>query len=140
MIWPPIRRRSQYPAKKSPNWIAAWRLTAAIPARSPLGRPFSSGFSARLLAVSELVFLLSAETDIQAAFEFYEAFQAGRGEIFMRHLDVAFGQVRAFPEIAPLFHEPHRRLLVRGFPYGIFYTVEGRRIIISGVMDLRQDP
>jgi hypothetical protein len=33
-----------------------------------------------------------------------------------------------------------RRLLVQGFPFGIFYTLEGRRIIVSGVMDLRQDP
>jgi toxin ParE1/3/4 len=90
--------------------------------------------------VSELVFLFSADADIQTAFEFYEGFQAGRGEVFMRHLDVAFGQLRTFPEIAPVFHESYRRLLVHGFPYGIFYTVEGRRIIISGVMDLRQNP
>jgi toxin ParE1/3/4 len=90
--------------------------------------------------VSELVFLFSADADIQTAYEFYEAFQSGRGEIFMRHLDVAFGQLRAFPEIAPLFHESYRRLLVHGFPYGIFYSLEGGRIIISGVMDLRQDP
>jgi hypothetical protein len=39
-----------------------------------------------------------------------------------------------------MFREPYRRLLVHGFPYGIFYTIEGHRIIISGVMDLRQDP
>ena len=58
----------------------------------------------------------------------------------MRHLDLAFGRLRAFPEIAPVFHEPYRRLLVHGFPYGIFYTIEGKRIIVSGVMDLRQDP
>jgi plasmid stabilization system protein ParE len=90
--------------------------------------------------VSELVFLFSADADIQTAFEFYEAIQAGRGEIFLRHLDVAFGQLRSFPEIAPVFHESHRRLLVHGFPYGIFYTIEGRRLIVSGVMDLRQDP
>jgi len=31
-------------------------------------------------------------------------------------------------------------LLVHGFPYGVFYTLEGRRIIISGVMDLRKNP
>ncbi len=90
--------------------------------------------------MSELVFLFSADADIQTAFEFYEAFQVGRGEVFMRHLDVAFGQLRTFPEIAPVFHESYRRLLVHGFPCGIFYTVEGRRIIVSGVMDLRQDP
>ena len=58
----------------------------------------------------------------------------------MRYLDMAFGRLRAFPEIAPLFHESYRRLLVQGFPYGIFYTIEGRRIIVAGVMDLRQDP
>ena len=90
--------------------------------------------------MSEIVFLFSADADIQTAYEFYEAYQAGRGEVFMRHLDVAFGRLRTFPEIAPVFHETCRRLLVPGFPYGIFYTIEGRRIIISGVMDLRQDP
>jgi toxin ParE1/3/4 len=90
--------------------------------------------------VTDLVFLLSADTDIQSAYEFYESYQEGRGRIFMRHLDLAFGRLRAFPEIAPVFHEPYRRLLVHGFPYGIFYTIEGKRIIVSGVMDLRQDP
>ncbi|MGF1656950.1 MAG: hypothetical protein ACFCU3_08240 [Verrucomicrobiales bacterium] len=90
--------------------------------------------------MSELVILFSADTDIQTAFEFYEAFQSGRGEVFMLHLDMAFGQLRAFPDAAPIFYEPYRRLLVKGFPYGIFYTLEGRRIIVCGVMDLRQDP
>jgi len=58
----------------------------------------------------------------------------------MWSLDVAFGRLRIFPELAPAFHKDYRRLLVHGFPYGIFHTVEGRRIMISGVMDLRQDP
>jgi toxin ParE1/3/4 len=89
--------------------------------------------------VSEIVFLFSADADIQTAYEFYEACQSGRGEIFMRHLDATFTRLRTFPEIAPLFHQAYRRLLVHGFPYGIFYTIEGRRIIIAGVMDLRQD-
>ncbi len=90
--------------------------------------------------MNELVLLFSADADIQAAYEFYEAFQAGRGAVFMRHLDAAFGQLRAFPESAPVFHQSHRRLLMHGFPYGIFYTLEGRRIVVSGVTDLRQDP
>ncbi|MES2706897.1 MAG: type II toxin-antitoxin system RelE/ParE family toxin [Verrucomicrobiota bacterium] len=70
----------------------------------------------------ELVFLLSADADIQKAYEFYEAYQAGRGDVFMRHLDTAFGRLRIFPEGAPVFHKGYRRLLVQGFPYGIFYT------------------
>ena len=90
--------------------------------------------------MNDLVFLLSADSDIQTAYEFYEAVQSGRGEVFMRHLDVGLGQLRAFPEAAPVFHNSYRRLLVHGFPYGIFYSLEGRRIIVAAVMDLRQDP
>jgi len=90
--------------------------------------------------VSDLVFLFSGESDIQTAYEFYEAYQEGRGEVFLRHLDVALGRLRTFPELAAPFHETHRRLLVHGFPYGVFYSVEGRRIIVTAVMDLRQDP
>ena len=90
--------------------------------------------------MSELVFLLVTDSDIQTAYEFYEGCQNGRGEVFMRHLDVAFGRLRTSPEIAPVFLGAYRRLLIHGFPYGIFYTLEGRRIIISGVMDFRQDP
>jgi hypothetical protein len=33
-----------------------------------------------------------------------------------------------------------RRFLVPNFPFGIFYSVEGHRILISAVLDLRQDP
>jgi plasmid stabilization system protein ParE len=88
----------------------------------------------------ELVFLLSADIDIQKAYEHYEDWQEGRGALFMRHLDVAFTQLRAFPEIAPVFHGSYRRLLVPRFPYGIFYTLESGRIIIGAVIYLRQDP
>ena len=90
--------------------------------------------------MTELVFLFSADADIQAAYEFYEDCQPGRGEIFLRLLDVALGRVREFPEIAPVFHGTYRRLLIADFPFGVFYSLESRRIIIAAVMDLRQDP
>lgn len=90
--------------------------------------------------MSELVFLLSADIDIQRAHDFYEDCQEGRGAVFMRHLDAAFGQLRVFSESGPIVHQNYRRLLVPGYPYGIFYTVEPRGVIISGVMDNRQDP
>ena len=90
--------------------------------------------------MSELVFLLSADADIQSAYEFYEAYQEGRGEVFMRYLDMALTHLRTFPEMAPVFHRAYRRLLVHGFPFGIFYTIEGGRIIVTGVLDLRQAP
>jgi plasmid stabilization system protein ParE len=90
--------------------------------------------------VNELVFLWAADADIQTAFDFYENFQPGRGALFLHHLDAALGYLKTFPEIAPTFAGAYRRLLVPRFPYGVFYSVTGKRVIICGVLDLRQDP
>jgi hypothetical protein len=46
----------------------------------------------------------------------------------------------SYSEIGPLFHGKYCRLLVPRFPYGIFYTVESNRIVVAGVMYLRQNP
>lgn len=90
--------------------------------------------------MAEFVFLLGADIDIQRAYDFYEDCQTGRGEVFIRHLDAAFAHLRTFPESAPIFRGNYRRLLVPRFPYGIFYTLEPTRIIVAGVMYLRQNP
>ena len=90
--------------------------------------------------MTELVPLLAAEIDIQRAYDYYEDCREGLGAVFIHRLDEAFGQLRVFPESGPVVHGDYRRLLVSGFPYGIFYTVEARGVIIAGVMDTRRDP
>ena len=71
--------------------------------------------------MNDLIVLLQAETDIQAAFNRYEEFQEGRGEVFLRHLDAALTLLRSHPEAAPQYGGAYRRMLIRDFPYGIFY-------------------
>jgi len=90
--------------------------------------------------MTELILLLQAETDIQSAFSRYEDYQPGRGEVFIRQLDAAFTLLRKHPEVAPVYAGPYRRMLMREFPFGIFYEAQPTRIIIAAVMDLRQDP
>jgi plasmid stabilization system protein ParE len=58
----------------------------------------------------------------------------------MRQLDAAFTLLRQHPEVAPVYAGPYRRMLVREFPYGIFYQAQPARIIVAAIMDLRQDP
>jgi toxin ParE1/3/4 len=89
--------------------------------------------------VIPVILLLQADSDIQGAFNRYEEYQEGRGEVFMRHLDVALGLIARHPEIAPIYRGPYRRMLMREFPYGIFYSVQSSRVIVAAVMDLRQD-
>jgi plasmid stabilization system protein ParE len=90
--------------------------------------------------MSELILLLQAEIDIQTAFNRQEDIQEGRGEILHRALDAAFDALRLHPEIGRIYSKPYRRLLVRNFPFGIFYQVQAKRIIVAAVLDLRQDP
>jgi plasmid stabilization system protein ParE len=88
----------------------------------------------------ELVFLLSADIDIQEAFEYYEDFREGTGATFMAQLDAAFTFLRTFPKIAPIFHGRYRRLLIVRSPYAVFYAIESDRIIIASVMNIQQNP
>ncbi len=90
--------------------------------------------------MKDLIFLLASEIDIQKAYERCEAVQEGRGDVFMEVLDARLGLLRANPLLGKVIEEPIRRLLLIDFPYGIFYENQPSRIIIVGVMDLRQDP
>ncbi len=90
--------------------------------------------------MSELILLLSADLDVQEAFDYYEGYQEGRGAVFLCHLETALEQLRRFPASGTRFHSSYRRLLVPHFPYGVFYTVEARGVIVTGVLDTRRDP
>lgn len=88
----------------------------------------------------DLILLLQADLDIQAAFARYEEFQSGRGEVFLHQLDAALSLVRRFPEIGPAYGGAYRRFLIRDFPFGIFYEAQAARIVVVSIMDLRQNP
>ena len=90
--------------------------------------------------MTDLILLLQAELDIQGAFNRYEDFQEGRGEVFMRQLDAALTLLRRHPEIAAPYGNRYRRMLLRDFPYGVFYQVQPSRIVVAAIIDLRQDP
>lgn len=90
--------------------------------------------------MKELIFLLSADIDIQQAYGRYEDVQEGRGDCFLAELDGCFGLLKNNPKLGRRFDGPFRRLLLRDFPFGIFYEEETARIVVLGVMDLRQDP
>ena len=91
-------------------------------------------------ALMEIVVLLAAELDIQAAFNRFEEYREGLGVTFLQELEVAYEYLQRHPGIGRLYAKDRRRFLVPNFPFGIFYSVTAGRIIISAVLDLRQDP
>ena len=87
----------------------------------------------------ELIVLLGAESDIQMAFNRFDEYREGFGLKFLQELELAYEYLRRHPRIGRLYANNRRRFLVPNLPFGIFYTVEDNRIIISAVLDLRQD-
>ena len=90
--------------------------------------------------MSRIIHLLSADIDVQNAYEYYEDLVEGRGAVFMRKLNAAYGLIIRFPESGRLFKGTYRRLLVSDFPYAIYYTLYSDRIMITAVLDIRQRP
>jgi plasmid stabilization system protein ParE len=98
------------------------------------------GSDSRFSEMIELILLNQADWDIQAAYNRYEEYQAGRGEVFLRQVEAALTLLRQHPELAPQYGGQYRRMLIRDFPYGIFYEAQPTRVIVGAIMDLRQDP
>lgn len=88
----------------------------------------------------ELIWTKAAEADLQTIFEYQEEFESGQGERFLALVDDALELLRVFPEMAPVYAPPFRRLLFASCNHGIFYVIEDRGIIIHAVADLRRDP
>ena len=90
--------------------------------------------------MSEVVLLLSADINIQEAYEWFAAQGEDRADRFLAELDRLLGLLSSFPELGPVVYAKRRRLLMREFNFGIFYTLVGARVVVSNVLDLRSDP
>jgi plasmid stabilization system protein ParE len=88
----------------------------------------------------EVVWTRGAEADLQSIYDELEDLSPGTGDRFLELLDAAIELLRQFPEMARIFEEPFRRLVVKDGRHGLFYTIEARGIILHAVEDLRRDP
>ena len=84
--------------------------------------------------------LRGAEADLLENYVRLEESREGLGDRFYRTIDYALERIRQFPEIAPVYQGSYRRLVVRPFGCGIFYSIEGQRIMVGAILDLRQGP
>ena len=80
-----------------------------------------------------------ADADLQEIFNRFEDYRPGFGAKFMTVLDAYLARIVVFPEIAPIYFENVRRQVMQRFPYGIFYEPHPTRILVTAILDLRQD-
>jgi plasmid stabilization system protein ParE len=62
------------------------------------------------------------------------------GQEFAREVAQAVAHITISPAAFPQVHDAIRRLLMRRFPYGIFYRDTAAEIVILGVTHLRREP
>ena len=88
----------------------------------------------------QIIIRPDAEADLQIAFHWYEDEAEGLGSEFLRCIDAAISSIDRSPEAYSFLYKNIRRILVRRFPYGIFYLTEKDRIIVLAVLHFRRDP
>jgi plasmid stabilization system protein ParE len=82
----------------------------------------------------------AAERDMAEAARWYEQQRVGLGDEFMDAVKQAQERIRAYPQAYPHVRVRIRRIVVAGFPYGVFYFDEPDRVVITGCFHLRQSP
>lgn len=88
----------------------------------------------------ELIIRPEAEADALEAFTWYNEQLPGLGRDLVSELDRTFAAIVEHPEAHVRVHRNMRRALVRRFPYGVFYLVQGDRAIVLAILHMSRDP
>jgi plasmid stabilization system protein ParE len=87
-----------------------------------------------------VLFHPAAESEFNAAIDYYEDIEKGLGYDFSLETFSALERIIAFPKAWLVIEDDIRRSLVRRFPYGILYAEEQDKIYVVAVMHLHRDP
>lgn len=83
-----------------------------------------------------LVLRDEAEADIRDAFRWYESKRVGLGGDFVDEVDAAFAQA---PQSFPIVYRTLRRIVLRRFPYLVYFRHEADAVQVFGVLHGRRD-
>lgn len=81
-----------------------------------------------------------AEEDLAEARQWYETRREGLGDEFLEQVDVAFDRIQRMPLVPAVKYKDTRRVLLKRFPYAVFYHVDDDQITIIAVYHTSRDP
>jgi toxin ParE1/3/4 len=87
-----------------------------------------------------LIITPEAEQDLAEAKAWYDRQRAGLGEEFVLCVEEALDRIRRLPKAATEVFPSVRRVVVRRFPYGVFYRIDPDQIAVIAVYHSRRDP
>jgi len=81
-----------------------------------------------------------AEQDLREAAQWYEEKLEGLGREFLVCIDAALSLIKRNPKLYPQIYKNVRRMLIRRFPFGIFYIVEEAQIAVLAIFHASRAP
>jgi toxin ParE1/3/4 len=85
-------------------------------------------------------FTEEAAADYAAAVDWYESEREGSGNAFTLYIEAALNHIQRRPEAFPLAWLDFQRIVVRQFPYVLFYRVEASQVVVHAVFHTSQNP
>ena len=82
----------------------------------------------------------AAAADIDAAYRWHEQQRTGPGEDFLIEVQAARERILRNPDTFPVMHRQTRRVLLKRFPYAMYYRFTGDLVIVAACMHGRRDP
>jgi toxin ParE1/3/4 len=87
-----------------------------------------------------LIITPEAEADLVEARAWYERKREGLGDEFVLCVEAGLDHIRRVPKAATEVYPGVRRVVVRRFPYGIYYRVDEDQIAVLAVYHSKRDP
>jgi plasmid stabilization system protein ParE len=81
-----------------------------------------------------------AEREVQDAFDWYGGLSEGPGFEFLRAADAALSGIQRHPLAYQIVRGQARRVLLRKFPYALFYQINQDNIEVLACFHLKRDP
>jgi len=88
----------------------------------------------------DLSFLPEVEEDVISAYSWYEEKARGLGEEFLRVFYASANNLSRNPLLYQKVYGDFRRLLLRRFPYAIYFLIKENEIIVFGLFHCARDP
>jgi toxin ParE1/3/4 len=81
-----------------------------------------------------------AEADVEEAYRWYEARRESLGADFLLCVENTLSRIDENPLLFSLIHKDIRRAVVHRFPYGVFFRLVEKSIVVLAVFHARRDP
>jgi plasmid stabilization system protein ParE len=88
----------------------------------------------------KIVIRPEAEADILEAYSWYERQEVGLGEDLIEIIDEALSDLAKRPVSFPILFGITRRMVLRRFPYSIFFTVIGDVVTVTSCAHHKRHP